>query len=332
MGFEDSKKENKTGKIPEDVKDTKDAKDAKDARDVKDAKEARDASDLSAFPLTMKAIQDLEDEPSSEEENCADDNQGEQLSKEDNGSGNKRKKTVPVIIGLIAAAAAVLVIFYTAGRGTAFGSALYKAVNGNAETAAEQHEGNGADSVPEEVSAKIITQEVPTTIGKAIHKNAVYCGDIRAIREDPSLRFDVEYDYGVKDVTKAITFDDDLWFTTESMETAHYTDELIGFTIRYFAALNERENHNDKAVLDMIVPESRLLGEVAAIKADPVIIHTIDELAIGELRRADDNFYLMVRLSTSTNDGSDPVKTTEVLRIITDHNEAKMAETAEVVQ
>lgn len=233
----------------------------------------------------------------------------------------RRVLSVIAVLLLLAAIAGVLLV--TVGKDTAPGSALRRFFSRYPFMRTPQTEADSA-------AGGDVVSDGFTTMGRAIAEKAVLGENIGTIREMPSLRFDVERDYGVKNVTQAITFDDDIWYINDGTEIVHYTSELVGLAIDYYSKLNARMNKDSSEVLKLITPKSRLLGNVTAIKADPIVIHTLEELDIGELRRAGDDFYLMVRLTEQTNDGSPKTVSTQVMRLETAEKEARVAEIAEV--
>ena len=224
----------------------------------------------------------------------------------------------------ILAAAVILVLLATVGKNTAAGSRVREYFSRYPFIRNRQGTAEG------EVTGSVI-YDGSTTIGRAILEKAPLGKNIGTIKDTPSLRFDVERDYGVKDVTKAITFDDAIWYINDGTEVIHYTSELIGLAIEYYSALYERKNNGSQDVLKLITPKSRLLGTVTAIKKDPVVIYTLKELEIGELRRLGDDFYLMVRLTEQTNDGNPQTETVQVMRLETEDHEARVAEIADVI-
>ena len=135
-----------------------------------------------------------------------------------------------------------------------------------------------------------------------------------------------EKDYGVEGITKAISFDDDIWYISEATESVHYTPEIVGFVIDYYSKLYKRINKNDDSVLKLVAKETKLYGDVEAIRKDAIVIHNLEKLRIGEIRRYNSDFYVMVEISETTNDGNPPTKVTKVLRMTALDKEIKMVE------
>ncbi len=248
----------------------------------------------------------------------------EEAAAEEKPKKKKRKwlkRTAGVLLILIIAA----VLLATVGKETAVGAALRDTFNNVFGVKTESTDGASVEP-PEEM---VITA-TDTLIGQSIAKYIDQAKNITTVKEAPDLRFNVEKDYGVEGILDAISFDDDLWYMNDHSENVHYTPELVSFVMDYYSKLNARQNHDSDDVLKIIVPKTKLLGDVTAIKADPVIVHTYDLLEIGEIRRNKDDFYVMVRLTESTNDGHPSKKVTKVVRIRTYDKACAMAESVDI--
>ena len=280
------------------------------------------------------------------------------ITEEENVKSSKIKTIlmgILTIVFIIAAAVAVILTFF---RDTDLAHNIRRlwteeatvsvetAENGeegeNAESPGGSAEGEQAQSGESQGGAQSETQgdaqdgaakqtgDTTSIIGQAISKKLDLAEGIGMVEAPRNLKFEIEKDYGVEGVTKAITFDDDIWYISDATESIHYTDEIVGFVIDYYSKLYKRINKDDDAVLDLIVPESKLLGDVTAIKSDAIVIHTLNKLEIGEIRRLDQDFYVMVNLYESTNDGKQATTQTKVLRLSAIDKEIKAAEIADV--
>ena len=244
------------------------------------------------------------------------------------------------ILFIVAAAVAIILTFF---QDTSVGHAINKLIGREVAQPANQggnqgeegsnqgfaNSGENSENSENQGTASSSQNKAPssnTIIGKAILSKIDLAEEIARVEESGELRFVIEKDYGVEGITKAISFDDDIWYMSEHTENIHYTPELVGFAIDYYSKLYKRINKDDDAVLKLIVPDSKLMGDVSAVKKDAIVLHHLNKLEIGEIRRNGNDFYMMVRLSESTNDGKADSQVTKVLRMTTDNKEVKMAE------
>ena len=204
---------------------------------------------------------------------------------------------------------------------------------GDAATNAETNAGDANNAAaPAEGGEQAATTQIEATeslVGQAIRKQIDKAGDILKVTEDENLKFPEYKSYGVEGADKAIVFESDLWYTTDTGENKHYSTEVVGLTMEYFAKLMDRMNKDDEAVLKLIAKDTKLMTDVQAIKADAVIVHLIKELRIGEVRKNGDNLYVIVTINEKTNDGKDDTSYTRVLRIDTRDKQALVAEVGE---
>lgn len=228
------------------------------------------------------------------------------------------------IVGIVLVGAIALGLLLTVGRNTSLGKSLSEQFAGISNLIYGRASASESSATQDESEDPVTATN--TLIGQSIQKKLALAPNIKSVKETPELRFNVEHDYGVEGILDAITYDDDLWYINDVSENVHYTPELVGFVMQYYSKLNDRMNHNSTDVLQMIIPKTKLLGDVSAIKADPVVVHSLDLLEIGEIRRAGTEFYIMVRLTESTNDGHPSQSSTKVLHIHTTDKTAQMAE------
>lgn len=228
------------------------------------------------------------------------------------------------IVGIVLVGAIALGLLLTVGRNTSLGKSLSEQFAGISNLIYGRASASESSATQDESEDPVTATN--TLIGQSIQKKLALAPNIKSVKETPELRFNVEHDYGVEGILDAITYDDDLWYINDVSENVHYTPELVGFVMQYYSKLNDRMNHNSTDVLQMIIPKTKLLGDVSAIKADPVVVHSLDLLEIGEIRRAGTEFYIMVRLTQSTNDGHPSQSSIKVLHIHTTDKTAQMAE------
>ena len=89
-------------------------------------------------------------------------------------------------------------------------------------------------------------------------------------------------------------------------------------------------NRDSDDVLDLIEPGTKLMTDVEGIRADAIILHAITTLEIGEARKNENNYYVLVRINEVTNDGRPDSTYKRVLRLVADE-ESKTFKVAEVV-
>ena len=210
-------------------------------------------------------------------------------------------------------------------------NAATNAGDANANAANNAGDANNAAAPAEggEQAAATQIEATESLVGQAIRKQIDKAGDILKVTEDANLKFPEYKSYGVEGADKAIVFESDLWYTTDTGENKHYSTEVVGLTMEYFAKLMDRMNKDDEAVLKLIAKDTKLMTDVQAIKADAVIVHLIKELRIGEVRKNGDNLYVIVTINEKTNDGKDDTSYTRVLRIDTRDKQALVAEVGE---
>ena len=125
-------------------------------------------------------------------------------------------------------------------------------------------------------------------------------------------------------------FSDSEWYQDENGESVT-TNAAIFYTVSdYYDKLIARMNRDSEEVLELILPDTKLMTDVSGIRADAIVLHAITKLEIGEARTNDDNYYVIVRINEVTNDGRPASTYKRVLRLVPD-NEEHTFKVAEVV-
>ena len=149
--------------------------------------------------------------------------------------------------------------------------------------------------------------------------------NIGEIEEIYELKFTEDREYGLTGLSKAILFDDDLWYMNDIMENIHYTPELIRTTIEYFSCLQDRKNVGTDLALTYIRPDTDLYKEIESIEPD-YKKHRIEKMQIGEIRRSGEDFYMMLNLFES----AEGEETKESLKAVHIFARAKVMEMVEI--
>lgn len=157
--------------------------------------------------------------------------------------------------------------------------------------------------------------------------NAAEGGFGEAVRTE-SLMMEAGREYPVSNFLYATIFVDKEWYQDEDGSPVTYYDAIFYAVTDYYAKLNARMNRDDDAVLSMIVPDTKLMTDVSGIRADAIVLHTINKLEVGEMRQSDDNYYVIASLNESTNDGKADKSYKTLLRLVADedNHELKVAE------
>lgn len=223
----------------------------------------------------------------------------------------KKKKSAAgtifrVLLALVLVAAVALALLLTVGKDTVPG----QYVNNFIITLRGSAGGTSTGGTQQAVPLGNTEQE------KAIAANASRCTSIEQVVYDPDLVFADGVDYRVEGLAGALPFEDDIWYIDEETEVVHFLPEIIGTTMQYYSLLQDKKNNDDNTVLDMITPHSRLMTNVSAIRSDPIVKRTATELRIGEIRRLNDDIYVLVRLSETTNDENPDTAVTQTVHLV----------------
>lgn len=121
-------------------------------------------------------------------------------------------------------------------------------------------------------------------------------------------------------------------FTAEGLSDAteltdaEKSEELAETISAYYTALLRKMNRNDDEVLSMIVSGSKLMNDISAIKPDAIVLHHITDLQIGETRANGSDYYTIVNIKETTNDGKAPTESRRLLHIVEENGAYKFAE------
>lgn len=200
-------------------------------------------------------------------------------------------------------------------------------------TTEEPVEGEGEEPGEEETQEETEPQVSPIT--SAIISGAVRNANIGEIAEDTALLFANDKDYGMEGVEYAAVFNDTAWYTGGDGNNVTYLPELIGTVIEYYSKLVDRYNEGNEAVLDLVDPESSLYQELKdnlpeTDEAGEIIKHEITKLQIGETRKGDTEFYMLVRVAQTVSNQEDPVIETKLIRLETESNKVVIEEIVNV--
>lgn len=213
-----------------------------------------------------------------------------------------------------------------AGAGTnadSTGSAGTDAANTDADADAA---GADATDTTEEGEKHAEIKVTDSVIGKAIQAQVEKSKNIDLIEENIELKFPAFTIEGVEGADKAIAFDDDFWYVHNNTETKHYSTEIVGFAIDYYSKLMERYNNGNEDILRMIEKDTMLMNGVAAIKSDHLVTHTITKMEIGEMRKLDDQLYLILTITEHTSDQNADTTYTKVMHFNTANTDLKVKE------
>ena len=273
--------------------------------------------------------------------------------------GSIFKSILMGVLTLILAVMAICAVIFAFAGNTAIGQKLHNAwdniVGGQASAVVEEEDAAAIDvsetegqdeespeeAEEEEVENLELVDEKPdettdfelveeTSIETAIESVKDRGPSIGAVEKAEGLVFDGSVDYGVEDADLASVFFDELWYSNDQGENVHYIPEIVGTTIEYYSKLMDRMNKDDEEVLKLIEPDSKLMTDVTAIKADAVVIHTLKTLKIGEIRKYGDNFYVLVELTDETNDGKPETVAKKILRLSVNDKSLIVSEVADV--
>ena len=189
----------------------------------------------------------------------------------------------------------------------------------NVDATAEQ-------TAAEEGSEHAQIQVTDSVIGKAIQEQVEKSKNIELITEDQELKFPAFTISGADGADKALAFDDDLWYVHNNTENIHYSTEIVGFAIDYYSKLMERYNNGNEDILKMIEKDTMLMNGISAIKSDHLIKHTITKMDIGEMRKLDDQLYLILTITEKTSDQKADSTYTKVMHFDTTNKDLKVKE------
>ena len=148
--------------------------------------------------------------------------------------------------------------------------------------------------------------------------------------QEPELTMEAGREYYLDDFYSSSIFVDSEWYTNEEGESVTYNDAIFYMVTDYYQKLVERMNRDSEEVLELIVPDTKLMTDVSGIKADAIVLHAITKLEVGETRRNGDNYYVIVQINEVTNDGRPASTYKRVLRLVADEENHKLM-AAEVV-
>lgn len=202
----------------------------------------------------------------------------------------------------------------TGSAGTADATATDTAADADATDTTEEGEKHAEVKVTDSV------------IGKAIQAQVEKSKNIDLIEENIELKFPAYTIEGAEGADKAIAFDDDFWYVHNNTETKHYSTEIVGFAIDYYSKLMERYNNGNEDILRMIEKDTMLMNGVTAIKSDHLVTHTITKMEIGEMRKLDDQLYLILTITEHTSDQKADTTYTKVMHFNTANTDLKVKE------
>ncbi len=232
-------------------------------------------------------------------------------SREKSGRG---KIIILDILIAILAIAVILTAFMVFGRNTAIGQKIAGLFGGGTQTE-ETVDTENTEETTAETTTNTVTEISP--LANAIIKQAVRNTNIGEIAEDTALKFVEGKDYGMTDLQYASLFTDADWYTTGSGETVTYLPELVGHVIEYYSKLVNRYNNGSDEVLDLIDPYANYYYDILAIEPEEGVTRMLSKLQIGEIRRNEDEFYMLVRLMYDISNEENPYVVTRVIRLDT---------------
>ena len=148
--------------------------------------------------------------------------------------------------------------------------------------------------------------------------------------QNPELTMEAGREYYLDDFYGSSIFVDSEWYTDENGDSVTYNDAIFYMVTDYYEKLVERMNRDSEEVLELIVPDTKLMTDVSGIKADAIVLHAIKTLDVGETRKNGDNYYVIVQINEVTNDGRGETTYKRVLRLVADE-ETHTFKAAEVV-
>ena len=230
------------------------------------------------------------------------------------------------IIIVLLAIAVVLVGIVVFARGTALANKI-QSIFKIGETEQVQEE-EPTTTTPENTTEESVPEPslLAATINDQIGKNK----NIDEIEEDTALVFAGDKDYGMEGVEYAAVFTDDNWYTTDSGETVRYLPELVGAVIEYYSKLEDKLNEGSNEVLDVLDPSTSLYYEIEAITPEEGVTHEMLKLQIGEIRRDDNKFYMLVRLAEKASNQEDMEVSVKLIRLDATVSQATVEEISTV--
>lgn len=244
------------------------------------------------------------------------------------GGGRGKIILLDILIAILAIAV-ILTALMVFGRNTAIGQKLYGLFNKDA--AVEETTGTeGTEEGSTQTETQPATPEI-SALSNAIIKQAVRNTNIGEIAEDTALKFVEGKDYGMENLQYASLFTDADWYTTGTGETVTYLPELVGHVIEYYSKLVNRYNNGSDEVLDLIDPYSNYYYDILAIEPEEGVTRILSKLQIGEIRRDEAEFYMLVRLMYDISNEEAPSIVTRVIKLDTSENRVYLEDIETVV-
>lgn len=185
----------------------------------------------------------------------------------------------------------------------------------------------GGETQPEEQGGS--GQQAVSDTGAAIDRQAGSYTDIGSISEDTALRFEKGRDYGMEGLDGSRRNKDSVWYAAEDGQAVSYCDAVVDTVLAYYSGLTKRMNEGSDEVLSLIDPDSALYGVISAITQDTGNTHGISTVQIGEIRNNEQDYFVLVRIGETKNDGA-PAVATRAIRMRCADNKALIEEIVEV--
>ena len=174
---------------------------------------------------------------------------------------------IKILSSVVALAVILAALIYTvpkflASRTGESGNASSGAISEGSATPESPSNGNSSEGVNAGIANPLDLTGDETILQASIDAYSPLASNIDKIEVFYDLKFTEDREYGIDGLRNAILFEDDLWYMSDLMENIHYTPELVRTIIEYYAA-------KDQTKLEL--------------------------LQIGEIRRSNDDFYILVR-------------------------------------
>ncbi|MEA4987672.1 MAG: zinc ribbon domain-containing protein [Anaerovorax sp.] len=150
----------------------------------------------------------------------------------------------------------------------------------NQEKDALEEEPEAANPVPMSDKTALIESQI------SLNKN------IQIISKADALVFDASHNYGIDDLNKSTSIDNNIWYTDENGKTVYYDQAVVGTLIAFNSQWIDYVNNGDKAILDLLKPNSKAYNKVSTFSKVGKISEIFESFSIGEIRKGSVGFYV----------------------------------------
>lgn len=156
---------------------------------------------------------------------------------------------------------------------------------------------NGDSTVNQEKDALEEEPEAPNPVPMSdktalIESQTNQNKNIQIISKADALVFDASHNYGIDDLNKSTLIDNNIWYTDENGKTVYYDQAVVGTLIAFNSQWIDYVNKEDKAILDLLKPNSKAYKKVSTFSKVGKISETFESFSIGEIRKGSVGFYV----------------------------------------